>query len=64
MVISISVVLLLLVFALILLRAGSLKLSHAVLCVLLGFTLAGTSLAPTIQSGITATAGVVGHLHP
>lgn len=64
MAVSISVVMLLLVLALVLLRSKALKFSHALLCALLGFCLAGTSLAPTIASGITATAEVVGSLHP
>lgn len=64
MAVSISVVMLLLVLALVLLRSKALKFSHALLCALLGFCLAGTSLAPTIQSGLVATADVVGSLHP
>ncbi|MFD9791050.1 hypothetical protein ACFWXK_08865 [Streptomyces sp. NPDC059070] len=64
MAISISVVLLLVVLAVIFLRTGGLKASHAVVCVLLGFFLAGTSLAPTIHDSLNATAGVVGSLRP
>ncbi|MDH2387922.1 hypothetical protein QCN29_03780 [Streptomyces sp. HNM0663] len=64
MAISISVVLLLLVLAVIFLRNGGLKLSHALVCVLLGFFLAGTSMAPTISNGIAATADVVSGLRP
>lgn len=64
MAISISVVLLLVVLAVIFLRSGGLKASHAVVCVLLGFFLAGTSMAPTIQEGLNATASVVGSLRP
>ncbi|WP_331447060.1 hypothetical protein [Streptomyces xanthochromogenes] len=64
MAVSISVVLLLVVLAVIFLRSGGLKLSHAVVCALLGFFLAGTSLAATIQDGLNATAGVVGSLKP
>ncbi|MCL7426502.1 hypothetical protein [Streptomyces sp. YS415] len=64
MAISISVVLLLLVLAVIFLRSGGLKVSHALVCVLLGFYMAGTSIAPTIQSGLTATAGIVSGLRP
>ncbi|MFJ8076347.1 hypothetical protein ACIQ7Q_20965 [Streptomyces sp. NPDC096176] len=64
MAISISVVLLLLVLAVIFLRSGGLKMSHALVCGLLGFFLAGTSMAPTIQEGIAATANVVGSLRP
>ncbi|MET7617652.1 hypothetical protein [Streptomyces sp. NPDC005408] len=64
MAISISIVLLLLVLAVIFLRNGGLKMSHAFVCALLGFYLASTSMAPTIQEGIAATANVVGSLRP
>ncbi|MCT9005877.1 hypothetical protein AB0D33_24525 [Streptomyces sp. NPDC048404] len=64
MAISISVVLLLLVLAVIFLRNGGLKISHALVCALLGFLLASTSMAPTIHSGLTATADIVGSLTP
>ncbi|MBT2526541.1 hypothetical protein ABZX62_15075 [Streptomyces flavidovirens] len=64
MAISISLVLLLLLLAVIFLRNGGLKVSHALVCALLGFFLAGTSMAPTIQNGIAATADVVGDLRP
>ncbi|MFE7927937.1 hypothetical protein ACFU6S_04265 [Streptomyces sp. NPDC057456] len=64
MAISISAVLLLLVLAVIFTRNGGLKVSHALVCLLLGFLLAGTDLAPTIHSGLTATADIVGGLRP
>ncbi|MFF3457245.1 hypothetical protein ACFYXH_23565 [Streptomyces sp. NPDC002730] len=64
MAISISLVLFLLVLTVIFLRNGGLKMSHAVVCALLGFFLASTSMAPTIQEGIAATAHVVGSLRP
>ncbi|MFD3499742.1 hypothetical protein ACFWWT_23095 [Streptomyces sp. NPDC058676] len=64
MAISISVVVLLLILAVIFLRNGGLKVSHALVCLLLGFCLAGTSIAPTISSGLTATAGIVSSLRP
>ncbi|MCX4679548.1 hypothetical protein PUR28_36265 [Streptomyces sp. BE308] len=64
MAISISLVLLMLILAVIFLRNGGLKLSHALVCALLGFCLAGTSMAPTIQEGIVATANVVSALNP
>ncbi|MFB6714262.1 MULTISPECIES: hypothetical protein [unclassified Streptomyces] len=64
MAISISLVLLLLILAVIFLRNGGLKISHAVVCAMLGFFLAGTSMAPTIQNGLTATADVVSGLKP
>ncbi|MGW1882615.1 hypothetical protein [Streptomyces sp. NPDC002133] len=64
MAVSVSVVLLLLVLAVIYLRNGGLKISHALVCALLGFLLAGTSMAPTIQNGVSATADVVSRLKP
>ncbi|MFJ9154359.1 hypothetical protein ACIRP7_41410 [Streptomyces sp. NPDC102270] len=64
MVISLSVLVLLLILAVIFLRSGGLKVSHALVCAMLGFLLAGTSLAPTIHSGLTATADIVSGLRP
>jgi len=64
MAISISVLVLLLILAVIFLRSGGLKFSHALVCALLGFCLAGTSLAPTIHSGVAATADIVSGLRP
>nr|WSX53052.1 hypothetical protein OG409_31500 [Streptomyces sp. NBC_00974] len=64
MVISLSVVVLLLVLAWIFMRGGGLKLSHALVCVLLGFYLASSSLAATIHNGFSATADVVGAFRP
>jgi hypothetical protein len=64
MAISISVVLLLAILAVIFLRNGGLKFSHALVCLLLGFYLASTSIAPTIHSGLTATADIVSGLRP
>ncbi|MFJ9824680.1 hypothetical protein ACIRSU_09900 [Streptomyces sp. NPDC101160] len=64
MAISVSVVLLLLILAVIFLRNGGLKFSHALVCALLGFFLAGTNMAPTIQNGVAATANVVSSFRP
>ncbi|AWW40909.1 MULTISPECIES: hypothetical protein [Streptomyces] len=64
MAVSISVVLLLLILAVIFLRNGGLKPTHAVVCLLLGFYLASSSIAPTIHSGLTATADIVSSLRP
>ncbi|MFG2602113.1 hypothetical protein ACGFT2_00880 [Streptomyces sp. NPDC048514] len=64
MAISISVVLLLLILAVVFMRNGALKVSHALVCMLLGFYLASTSMAPTIHSGLTATADLVSGLRP
>ena len=64
MAISISVVLLLFILAVIFVRSGGLKITHALVCLLLGFYLASTSMAPTIHSGLTATADIVSGLRP
>ncbi|MEV0124040.1 hypothetical protein AB0I16_21350 [Streptomyces sp. NPDC050703] len=64
MAVSISVVLLLLILAVVFLRNGALKISHALVCALLGFYLAGSSMAPTIHEGLTATADMVSALRP
>ncbi|GHG48712.1 hypothetical protein [Streptomyces griseocarneus] len=64
MAVSISVVLLLLVLAVVFMRSGGLRVSHALVCVLLGFLLASTSIAPTISNGLTATAHLVSGVRP
>jgi hypothetical protein len=64
MAISISVVLLLFILAVIFVRNGGLKITHALVCLLLGFYLASTSMAPTINSGLMATADIVSSLRP
>ncbi len=64
MAISISVVLLLLIIAVIFLRNGALKISHALVCMLLGFFLASSSMAPTIHQGLAATAQIVSGMRP
>ncbi|MGW4223151.1 hypothetical protein ACWEG1_06790 [Streptomyces bauhiniae] len=64
MAVSISVVLLLLILAVVFMRNGALKISHALVCMMLGFSLASTSMAPTISNGLTATADLVSGLRP
>lgn len=64
MVVSISVVLLLATLAVIFLRNGGLKLSHGIVCLLLGFCLADSDMAPVIHSGLVATADIVSGLRP
>ena len=61
---SISLLLVLLIVVVLFLRGGAMKVSHALVCVLLGFLLAGTDAAPTIHDGINATAGLVSSLDP
>ncbi|MER7987116.1 hypothetical protein ABTY53_16220 [Streptomyces noursei] len=64
MAISISVILLLVTLIVIFLRSGKLKLSHAIVCGLLGFYLAGSSLAPDIHHGLANAAEVVSSVRP
>ncbi|MEU6218639.1 hypothetical protein ABZ845_14125 [Streptomyces sp. NPDC047022] len=64
MAVSISVVLLLLIIAVIFMRNGALKVSHAIVCMMLGFFLASSSMAPTIHQGLAATAQIVSGLRP
>ncbi|KRV48228.1 hypothetical protein AQ490_25860 [Wenjunlia vitaminophila] len=64
MVLSISAVLFLLILAAIFLHSGRLRWSHALVCVLLGFYLAHSSMAEGIESGLSATADVVSDIHP
>ncbi|MCB5183220.1 hypothetical protein [Streptomyces antimicrobicus] len=64
MVISLSVVVLLLALAWLFLRTGALKFSHALICVLLGFQLASSSVAATLHDGLAATATAIESLDP
>ncbi|MFD7921040.1 hypothetical protein ACFV3R_17670 [Streptomyces sp. NPDC059740] len=64
MAISISVVLLLVSLAVLLVRTGKLKFSHAVVCAVLGFYLAGSSLAPEIHNGLSGAADLVSSVRP
>jgi uncharacterized membrane protein len=64
MAISISLALLLTILAVLFVRNCGLKISHALVCALLGFLLAGSSMAPTIHNGLLATADMVSSLHP
>ncbi|MCC9712100.1 hypothetical protein E4N62_46970 [Streptomyces sp. MNU76] len=64
MAVSISVVVLLAILTVVFMRNGALKFSHAAVCVLLGFSLAGTSLAPTVHNGLMATADIVSSVKP
>lgn len=64
MAVSVSVVLLLIALAAMQMRNRALKPSHAITCVLLGFCLSSTSLAPTIESTLVSTASLVSTIHP
>lgn len=60
MVLSISGVVLLGIIAFLFFRKDGLKLSHAVVCSLFGFFLAGTAIAPSIKAGSESFAGLLG----
>ncbi|MFJ4151948.1 hypothetical protein ACIP10_30850 [Streptomyces galbus] len=64
MAVSISAVLLLLTIAIALVRNAGLNPTHALACVLLGFYLAGSSLAPTIQDLTSKTAQAIAQVRP
>lgn len=53
MILSVSVVLVLGLTVLVLSRYAALRLSHAVVCVLFGFYLASSALAPTISDAVS-----------
>lgn len=60
MVLSMSGVVLLAILVFLLMRKGGLKISHAVICVLFGFFLAGTAIAPSIKAGSASLASLLG----
>ncbi|MFF2651179.1 hypothetical protein [Streptomyces sp. NPDC058045] len=60
MALSISAVVLLAIIVVILVRKSGLKGGHAVVCVLLGFYLASSSIAPSISRLTTNVAGMIG----
>ncbi|MFF1924287.1 hypothetical protein ACFVW8_27440 [Streptomyces sp. NPDC058221] len=62
MALSISAVVLLAIVVFLLVRKSGLKGGHAVVCVLLGFYLASSSVAPTISEVTTNVAGMIGGL--
>jgi hypothetical protein len=57
---SISAVVLFAIIVFILIKKSGLKAGHAVVCVLLGFYLASSSVAPTISQLTTSMAGMLG----
>ncbi|MET4927107.1 hypothetical protein P3L51_32930 [Streptomyces sp. PSRA5] len=62
MALSISAVVLLAIVVVLLVRKSGLKGGHALVCVLLGFYLASSSVAPTISDLTTNVAGMIGDL--
>jgi hypothetical protein len=59
---SISAVVLLAIIVVLLIRKSGLKGGHAVVCVLLGFYLASSTIAPTINDLTTNIAGMIGSI--
>jgi hypothetical protein len=57
---SISAVVLLAIIVFLLIRKSGLKAGHAVVCMLLGFYLSSSSVAPTINELTTNVAGMIG----
>lgn len=60
MVLSISAVVLLAIVVFLLIRKSGLKGGHAVVCMLLGFYLASSSVAPTISELTTNVVSMIG----
>ncbi|WP_069815732.1 hypothetical protein [Streptomyces sp. TP-A0874] len=60
MALSISAVVLLAIIVFLLVKKAGLKGGHALVCVLLGFYLASSSIAPTISKLTTNVAGMIG----
>jgi hypothetical protein len=59
-ILSISGVVLLGVIAFLFFRKDGLKISHAIVCTLFGFYLAGTAIAPSIKAGGASLASLLG----
>jgi hypothetical protein len=59
---SISAVVLLAIIVFLLVKKSGLKGGHAFVCMLLGFYLASSSIAPTIKQVTTNVAGMLGNI--
>ncbi|MFD7640119.1 MULTISPECIES: DUF2304 family protein [unclassified Kitasatospora] len=62
MALSVSVAVLMLFVVWLLVRRSGLKLGHALVCTLLGFYLASSSVAPSIQEVTANLAGMINSL--
>ncbi|GHE04513.1 hypothetical protein [Streptomyces alanosinicus] len=62
MALSISAVVLLAVIVFLLIKKSGLKGGHAVICILLGFYLASSTIAPTISQLTTNVASMIGSI--
>lgn len=63
MALSISAVVLLAIIVFLLVRKSGLKAGHAIVCMLLGFYLASSTIAPTITDLTTNIAGMIGSIN-
>ncbi|MEU8590990.1 hypothetical protein AB0C59_28890 [Streptomyces sp. NPDC048664] len=62
MALSISAVVLLAIIVFLLIKKSGLKAAHAIVCMLLGFYLASSTIAPTISELTTNIAGMIGSI--
>lgn len=62
MALSVSVVLLLGIVVVVLIRGKTVKAGPAIVCVLFGFFLASTSMAPSINRFVSSIADVIGQI--
>ncbi|MEU8982835.1 hypothetical protein [Streptomyces sp. NPDC048309] len=62
MALSISAVVLLAIIVFLLIKKSGLKGGHAIVCMLLGFYLASSTVAPTISELTTNIAGMIGSI--
>jgi hypothetical protein len=60
---SISAVVLLAIIVFLLIKKSGLKAGHAVVCMLLGFYLASSTMAPTISELTSNIAGMIGSIN-
>ncbi|ALV52030.1 hypothetical protein ACPCIX_09515 [Streptomyces pseudogriseolus] len=63
MALSISAVVLLAIIVFLLIKKSGLKAGHAIVCMLLGFYLASSTIAPTINEVTSNIAGMIGSLN-
>ncbi|MEN3583220.1 hypothetical protein AAH978_03550 [Streptomyces sp. ZYX-F-203] len=62
MALSISAVVLLAIIVFLLIKKSGLKTGHAIVCMLLGFYLASSTIGPTISEVTSNIAGMIGNL--
>ncbi|MEE1939222.1 hypothetical protein V1L54_07315 [Streptomyces sp. TRM 70361] len=62
MALSISAVVLLAIIVFLLIKKSGLKTGHALVCMLLGFYLASSTVAPTISELTSNVAGMIGSI--